>query len=46
MTPESISQLPRTERNEVLQKLRTAGLTIGELERATGISRGIITNAR
>lgn len=46
MTPESISQLPRTERNEVLQKLRTAGLTIGELERATGISRGIITNAK
>ena len=38
--------MPREERNNALVTLRKAGLTIGELERATGISRGIITNAR
>ena len=46
MTPESISKLPRAERNQVLKELRAAGLTIGQLERATGITRGIITKAK
>lgn len=46
MTAESISQLPRAERNSVLRGLRTSGITIGQLERATGISRGIITKAK
>ena len=46
MAPESISQMSRPERNQAIMKLRTAGLTIGQLERATGISRGIITKAK
>lgn len=41
--PEKISQLSRQERNSVLSKLRQEGLTIGQLERATGISRGVIS---
>ncbi len=43
---ESISLLPKNERNEILAELRSAGLTIGQLVRATGISRGIVTNAK
>jgi len=46
MTAESISTLQRAERNYILKELRMSGLTIGQLERATGISRGIITNAK
>ena len=46
MEPESISQMSRPERNQAIMKLRTAGLIIGQLERATGISRGIITKAK
>ena len=46
LAPEAISQMPRAERNQTLIKLRAAGLTIGQLERATGISRGIITKAK
>jgi len=46
LPPEAISQMPRADRNQTLIKLRTAGLTIGQLERATGISRGIITKAK
>ena len=45
-TPESIAQMTRAERNQALIKLRAAGLTIGQLERATGISRSIITRAK
>lgn len=43
---ENISKLQRLERNDVLKELRMSGLTIGQLQRATGISRGIITNAK
>ena len=43
---ENISKLQRLERNYVLKELRMSGLTIGQLQRATGISRGIITNAK
>ena len=46
MTAESISTLQRGERNYILKELRMSGLTIGQLERATGISRGIITKAK
>ncbi len=46
MEPENISKLSRIERNQILAKLREEGMTIGQLERATGISRGIITNAK
>jgi len=41
-----ISQLSKVERNIILSKLRTEGLTIGQLERVTGISRGIIARAK
>lgn len=41
-----ISQKPKAERNKIIASLREAGLTIGQLERATGISRGIITRAK
>ncbi len=41
-----ISDLPKVERNELLAKLRADGFTIGQLERLTGISRGIITRAK
>ena len=46
MKAESISQLTRVERNQILKELRLSGLTIGELERATGITRGIIAKAK
>ena len=39
---ENISKLQRLERNYVLKELRMSGLTIGQLQRATGISRGIM----
>ncbi|MBQ2897419.1 MAG: transposase [Clostridia bacterium] len=38
-----ISTKPKSERNEVLSLLRRNGFTIGQLERLTGISRGIIS---
>ncbi len=41
-----ISELPRQQRNELLNQLREAGFTIGQLERLTGVSRGIITRAK
>ena len=40
-----ISLKPKKERNEILKLLRQNGLTIGQLERLTGISRGIISRA-
>jgi len=46
ISAEEIGSMPREDRNNALVTLRKAGLTIGELERTTGISRGIITNAR
>ena len=33
----------KTERNQILKLLRQNGLTTGQLERLTGISRGIIS---
>jgi len=41
-----IVDLPKSERNSLLAKLRKNGFTIGQLERLTGISRGIITRAK
>ena len=38
-----ISLKSKKERNEILKLLRQNGLTIGQLERLTGISRGIIS---
>ena len=42
MEPSAICGLPRLERNNVLVALRKQGYTINQIERATGISRGII----
>lgn len=41
---EEIASLVRGERNRILMLLRESGLSIGQIERATGISRGIIGN--
>ena len=41
-----ISAKPKKERNQILYLLRSKGLTIGQLERITGISRGIISRAK
>lgn len=38
-----ISTKPRMERNKILKQLRQKGLTTGQLERVTGITRGIIS---
>lgn len=43
--PEEITSKPRDDRNRILALLRKEGFTIGQLERVTGISRGIITRA-
>lgn len=40
-----LKSLPRAERNSCLEELRAAGLSIRQIERLTGISRGIIQNA-
>lgn len=38
-----ISSMSKSERNKILTELRQNGLTTGQLERLTGISRGIIS---
>ena len=38
----ALQDYPRPERNAILKKLRAAGLTAPQLERLTGISRGIV----
>ena len=43
--PQSIVILEKTERDKVLQKLKKSGLSIREIERAIGISRGIVTKS-
>ena len=45
INPEEISSRVKLERDFILALLRSNGLTIGQLERTTGISRGIITRA-
>ncbi len=35
----------KTERDRILQKLKNSGLSIREIERATGISRGIVAKS-
>ncbi len=42
---ERINTLSKAERNQIIYNLRQQGFTIGQLERITGISRGIITRA-
>ena len=43
--PEQISLRTKKERDTILAILRNEGFTIGQLERVTGISRGIVTRA-
>ena len=40
--PHQLKRRNNDERNEILKQLRSAGLSIREIERATGISRGVI----
>ena len=42
---ESLKSLPREERNQALVLLKTEGLTTRQIQRLTGISLGIISNA-
>lgn len=43
---ESLSGLPKGERNEAIRKLRGAGLGVRQIQRLTGISLGAISKAR
>ena len=43
--PQRIGTLEKTERDRILQKLKNSGLSIREIERATGISRGIVAKS-
>ncbi len=43
--PQGIGTLEKTERDRILQKLKNSGLSIREIERATGISRGIVAKS-
>ena len=43
--PEEITLRAKADRDSILALLRNEGFTIGQLERVTGISRGIITRA-
>ena len=45
ISPEEIALRAKKERDEILARLKNEGFTIGQLERATGISRGIVTRA-
>lgn len=42
----SVKHLPKAERNEVLRRLRSEGLTIKQIERLTSIGRNIIARAK
>ena len=42
----SVKSLPKAERNEVLRRLRSEGLTIKQVERLTSIGRNIIARAK
>ncbi len=45
IVPQKIGTLERRERDKILNQLKNVGLSIRELERATGISRGIIAKS-
>lgn len=42
----SVKSLPKTERNEILRRLRSEGLTIKQVERLTSVGRNIIARAK
>ena len=41
----SLQAMDRAERNEALRKLKKAGLSVRQIERLTGINRGIVQKA-
>lgn len=43
---EAIATLPKNERNSLLAQLKQAGLSVRQLERLTGLGRGIIQKAK
>ena len=43
--PQEIESMEKAERDQILNKLKSLGLSIREIERATGISRGIIAKS-
>jgi len=43
--PQRVGTLEKTERDKILQKLKGSGLSIREIERVTGISRGIVAKS-
>ena len=43
--PQEIEALEKAERDKILHKLKSLGLSIREIERATGISRGVIAKS-
>ena len=45
LSPEEIALRAKKERDEILARLKNEGFMIGQIERATGISRGIVTRA-
>ena len=46
VAPHSVVGLPRAERNVALASLRSAQLSVRQIERATGVSRGIIESVK
>lgn len=44
--PEKVAALPRAERDEAIRRLRGARLSIRQIERITGVSRGIVSRVR
>jgi ribosomal protein S11 len=43
--PYDLKALPRAERDAALRKLKSSGMTVREIERATSIGRNIIARA-
>ena len=45
IAPQTIGTMEKEKRDTILNQLKNVGLSIRELERATGISRGIIAKS-
>jgi hypothetical protein len=46
VSPESVAGLDRDQRNEAIRKLRLAHLSVRQIERLTGVSRGVVAGVR
>ena len=44
--PEEVASLPRPQRNDAIRRMRTARLSIRQIERITGVSRGVVAGVR